>query len=337
MRTRVVSILMILLMVVAVGCGSNQQADQSNQEAQEETQEKEKIKVGVIQIVEHPALDSARQGFKDLLAEKGYEEDVDIVYEYQNAQGDMSTAQTIAKSFDQKDLDLILAIATPTSQAVANTITDTPILITAVTDPESAGLVDSMEQPGGNLTGTSDLTPVGKQLELFNKLERDVKKVGILYNSGETNSDFLKDLAKEKAEELGIEMVEAPVTSSSEVYQTAQSLVGEVDGIYVPTDNTIVSAIESVIKVTNKNDIPLIVADNNSVEAGALATLGIDYYKLGQQTGEMAVEILNGADPGELPIQRIKEADLIINLKAAEEMDVEVPQSLIDEAKKVIK
>ncbi|MBM7555480.1 ABC transporter substrate-binding protein [Halanaerobacter jeridensis] len=325
MRTRVVSILMILLMVVVVGCGNQQSAKD------------EKIKVGVIQIVEHPALDSARQGFKDLLAEEGYKEGEDIVYDYQNAQGDMSTAQTIAKTFSQKDFDLILAIATPTSQAVANTIKDTPILITAVTDPKSAGLVDDMEHPGGNLTGTSDLTPVKKQLELFNKLEQKIKKVGILYNSGETNSVFLKDLAKEKAQELGLEMVEAPVTSSSEVYQTAQSLVGRVDGIYVPTDNTIVSAIQSVIKVTNKNDLPLIVADNSSVKEGALATLGIDYYKLGQQTGQMAVKVLNGTDPGELPIQRIQDADLIINQKAAKEMNVEIPQKLIDEAKKVIK
>ncbi|MGM0369168.1 MAG: ABC transporter substrate-binding protein [Bacillota bacterium] len=327
MRTKVVSSLMILLMIVVVGCSTDQQTET----------EKDKIEIGVIQIVEHSALDSARNGFKDFLSEQGYEEGTDVVYDYQNAQGDMSTAQTIAKSFSQKDLDLILAIATPTSQAVANSIKDTPILITAVTDPKSAGLVEDMEQPGANLTGTSDLTPVGKQLDLFNKLERDTKEIGILYNSGETNSVFLKDLAKEKAEELGLKLIEAPVTSSSEVYQTAQSLVGRVDGIYVPTDNTIVSAIQSVIKVTNNNDLPLIVADNNSVKEGALATLGIDYYKLGEQTGAMAQEVLNGANPGEIPIQRIEDADLILNLEAAEKTNIEVPQSLIDDAKKVIK
>ena len=331
MRRRVLSILIILLMIVVVGCSSGQQ-DAENQGAK-----KEKIRVGVIQIVEHPSLNAARNGFKDMLAEEGYEEGKDVVYDYQNAQGDMSTAQTIAKTFSQKDFDLILSIATPTSQAVANTIKDTPILITAVTDPKTAGLVDSMDQPGGNLTGTSDLTPVKKQLNLFNRIEREIEKVGILYNSGETNSVFLKDLAKQEAENIGIEMIEAPVTQSSEVYQTAQSLVGRVDGIYVPTDNTIVSAIESVIKVTNKNNIPLIVADNNSVNAGALATLGIDYYKLGQQTGKMAVQVLNGADPGQLPIQRIQEADLIINKKAADKMNVDISQELLDEAKKVIK
>jgi putative ABC transport system substrate-binding protein len=327
MRTKVVSSLMILLMIVVIGCSADQQTEKKD----------EKLKIGVIQIVEHPALDSARNGFKDFLEEQGYEEGTDVVYDYQNAQGDMSTAQTIAKTFSQKNLDMILSIATPTSQAVANSVKDTPILITAVTDPKSAGLVEDMERPGANLTGTSDLTPVAKQLDLFNKLNRDVKKVGILYNSGETNSVFLKDLAKQKAEELGLELIEAPVTSSSEVYQTAQSLVGRVDGIYVPTDNTIVSAIQSVIKVTNKNNLPLIVADNNSVKEGALATLGIDYYKLGEQTGAMAQEVLNGANPGEMPIQRIEDADLIINLKAAEKMNIELPQSLIDEAKKVIK
>ncbi|MGM0472121.1 MAG: ABC transporter substrate-binding protein [Bacillota bacterium] len=321
-----VGLLVVSLILVTVGC-----TQQSSQESDQQ------LKIGIIQIVEHPALDDARQGFIDTLAEAGYERGTDVVYDYQNAQGDMSTAQTIANSFSQQDLDLILAIATPAAQAAANKIQDTPILITAVTDPKSAGLVDNIEQPGGNLTGTSDLTPVGRQLELFNKLDREVEKVGILYNSGETNSVFLKDLAQKKAEELGLELVEAPVTSSSEVYQTAQSLVGRVDGIYVPTDNTIVSSIQSVIKVTNANNLPLIVADNSSVKAGALATLGIDYYKLGAQTGEMAEQIINGTEPGQMGIERIEEADLIINQEAAEKMEIDLPQSLIDKAKKVIK
>ncbi len=314
-------ILMVLLVGQLVGCGS---------------QDTGKVKVGITQIVEHPALDATREGFKEELAEQGYKEGEDVVYKYQNAQGDMSTAQTIANDFAQENLDLILSIATPTSQAVVNTIQETPILFSAVTDPEGAGLVKSLEQPQGNVTGTSDLTPVGKQFELFKKMDSSIEKVGILYNSGESNSVFLADLAEEAAKEEGLELIRGTLTSSSEVNQTAQSLVGRVDAIYVPTDNTVVSAIQSVIKVANENNLPLIVADNNSVDAGALATMGIDYYKLGRQTGKMAVKILEGKDPAELPVERTEEAKLIINLKAAEKMNVEVPQELIDKASKVI-
>jgi len=312
---------MVLLVGQLVGCGS---------------QDTGKVKVGITQIVEHPALDATREGFKEELAEQGYKEGEDVVYKYQNAQGDMSTAQTIANDFAQENLDLILSIATPTSQAVVNTIQETPILFSAVTDPEGAGLVKSLEQPQGNVTGTSDLTPVGKQFELFKKMDSSIEKVGILYNSGESNSVFLADLAEEAAKEEGLELIRGTLTSSSEVNQTAQSLVGRVDAIYVPTDNTVVSAIQSVIKVANENNLPLIVADNNSVDAGALATMGIDYYKLGRQTGKMAVKILEGKDPAELPVERTEEAKLIINLKAAEKMNVEVPQELIDKASKVI-
>lgn len=314
-------ILMVLLVGQLVGCSS---------------QDTGKVKVGITQIVEHPALDATRKGFKEELAEQGYKEGEDVVYKYQNAQGDMSTAQTIANDFAQESLDLVLSIATPTSQAVVNTIKETPILFSAVTDPEGAGLVNSLEQPGGNVTGTSDLTPVGKQFELFKKMDSNIEKVGILYNSGESNSVFLADLAEEAAAEENLELIRGALTSSSEVYQTAQSLVGRVDAIYVPTDNTVVSAIQSVIEVANENDLPLIVADNNSVDAGALATMGIDYYKLGRQTGKMAVKILEGKDPSELAVERIQKAKLIINLKAAEKMNVDVPQELIDKASKVI-
>ncbi|GAB6137497.1 ABC transporter substrate-binding protein [Halanaerobaculum tunisiense] len=328
MSRRILYLLALLLLVTQlVGCGS-----------QQASQETEQVKIGITQIVKHSSLDAVKDGFKDQLQEQGYEEGENISYDFQNAQGDMSTAQTIATNFAQDDLDAVLAIATPSAQAVANAINETPILISAVTDPKEAGLVDSYQEPGGNLTGTSDLTPVGKQLDLFNKLNQDINQVGIIYNSGESNSTFLAELAQEKAKELDLELVEATVTSSSEVYQAAQSLTGRVDGIYVPTDNTVVSAIQSVIKVANQNDLPLITGESNSVESGALATLGVDYYQLGSQTGKMAVKVLEEEKtPSELPIEYAKETKLVINRQAATEMNVDLPEELVNQAAEVIK
>jgi putative ABC transport system substrate-binding protein len=329
MRSRVFSLLVIILSLgLLIGC--------SSQESDKTAADNSSIKVGIIQIVEHPALDAAREGFIEEMAKAGYKEGDNITYDYKNAQGDMSTAQTIAKQFTYDKLDLILAIATPTAQAVANSVKDTPILITAVTDPKSAGLVDSLEVPGANITGTSDLTPVKQQLELFKKIDPNIKKIGIIYNGGEVNSVVQAELAEKEAKKLDLELINLTVTSSNEVYQGAQSLVGRVDGIYVPTDNTVVSAIQSVVKVANESDLPLIVGEDNSVENGGLATVGINYYQLGRQTGKMAVEVLDGADPAKMPIQYLENTDLVINLKAAQEMGVDLPEELLNQAKRII-
>ncbi|PRX25092.1 putative ABC transport system substrate-binding protein [Orenia metallireducens] len=329
MRSRVVSLLVVILSLgLLIGC--------SNQGTDKAAEVDKPIKVGIIQIVEHPALDAAREGFIEELATAGYKEGENITYDYKNAQGDMATAQTIAKQFAYDELDLILAIATPTAQAVANSVKETPILITAVTDPKSAGLVESLEEPGANITGTSDLTPVKKQLELLTEIVSDVKKVGIIYNGGEINSVVQAELAEKAAKELGLELVPVTVSSSNEVYQGAQSLVGRVKAIYVPTDNTVVSAIQSVVKVANENDLPLVVGEDNSVENGGLATVGINYYQLGRQTAKMAVKVLAGEDPATMPIQYLENTDLVINLKAAKEMNIELSREIIDRAKKVI-
>ncbi|TDX46753.1 ABC transporter substrate-binding protein [Orenia marismortui] len=319
-------LIMVLLLVLLVACSNEKTVESNNIK-----------KIGIIQIVEHPALDDAREGFIKELEKAGYKDGENVSYDYQNAQGDMSTAQTIARQFAYDDLDLILAIATPTAQAVANSVKDTPILITAVTDPKSAGLVESLKKPGSNITGTSDLTPVREQLELLAEIAPKAKKIGIIYNAGETNSVVQAELAESAAKELGLELIPATVSSSNEVYQSAQSLVGRVDAIYVPTDNTVVSAIQSVVKVANENNLPLITGEDKPVEKGALATIGVNYYRLGRQTAKMAVEIFNGADPAEMSIEYLKDTDLVINLNAAKEMHVEISEDLIEKAKKVIK
>ncbi|MBC7344781.1 MAG: ABC transporter substrate-binding protein, partial [Clostridia bacterium] len=285
------------------------------------------------QIAEHPSLDQARKGFLDVLRENGYKEGENLIVDYQNAQGDIPTANTIAQKFVSDRVDMVLAIATPAAQAMAAATKEIPILITAVTDPVAAELVQSMERPGTNVTGTTDMNPVKEQLDLFGRLKPGIKRVGVLYNSSETNSVVQVNLARSVAPELGLTLVEKVVTNSSEVRQAAESLVNQVDGIYVPTDNTVVSALPSVISVCEEHDIPLIVGEADSVERGGLATYGIDYYKLGRQTGEMALKILKeGAKPAEMPVESQKEYTLTINLKAAQAMGVEVPEDLLAKA-----
>ncbi|MGE5592746.1 MAG: ABC transporter substrate-binding protein [Betaproteobacteria bacterium] len=293
--------------------------------------------IGIMQIIEHPALDAAKKGFVDGLAEEGFTEGKDVKFESESAQGDMATAQSIAQKFVSDKVDMILAIATPTAQAAAKATTTIPILITAVTDPVAAELVKSIDRPGTNVTGTSDLTPVAKQLELLKQLVPTAQRVGIVYNAGETNSVVQVNLARQAAPGLGIELVETTASSTSGVYEAAQSLVGRVDAIYVPTDNTVVSALESVIKVAEDSKIPLVVGEEDGVRRGALATVGIDYYALGKQTAKMAARILRErVKPSEMPIEYQENVRLVINLKAAEKMGVIVPQSLIDQAYEVI-
>ena len=295
------------------------------------------MRIGVIQIVEHPSLDAARQGFIDLLAEKGYVAGEKVSYDLQNAQGDISIANTIAQKFLVERPDLILAIATPTAQAVANVITDIPILITAVTDPVAAGLVESMELPNTNVSGTTDLTPVAKQIELLLKFQPDTGKVGIIYNAGEVNSLVQVEIARRVCQEKGLKLVEVTADTSANVLQAAQSLAGRVDAFYVPTDNTVVSAIESVVMVAEDYDLPLIVGEADSVERGGLATEGLSYYSLGRQTGEMALKVLRGeARVENLPIESQQTTRLVINAAAAEKMGIKIPVQLTEAADQII-
>ncbi|RAK06172.1 putative ABC transport system substrate-binding protein [Halanaerobium saccharolyticum] len=292
----------------------------------------QEYEIGISQFVEHPSLDLAREGFVDQLAEEGFVEGENLQIDLQNAQADFSTAQTIAQRFNQNNLDLVLAIATPSAQTAANVISETPVLITAVTDPVEAGVVNSMEAPGGNVTGTTDMNPVGKQLELIKEFLPELKTLGILYNPGEVNSVVQVDLAKEKAEEMGVAIEEGTVSNSSEVSLAVSSLVGNVDAIYVPTDNIIVSAMPTVLQTAYNNQIPVFASENNSVEQGAIATLGIDYYQLGKQTGSMAARILNGAKPAEMAVESSEELKLYINQKSASEIGLEIPADLLEAA-----
>ncbi len=300
-------------------------------------QTKEKVKLGIIQISEHPSLDAARQGFLDLLKEQGYAEGDKLVVDYQNAQGDQGNLQTIARKLAQDKSDLVLAVATPSAMMMANETQDIPILITAVTDPVSAKLVKSMDKPDTNVTGTIDMNPVKDQLQLIKDIVPGAKNIGIIYNASEINSQVQVEVAERVAPELDVQLVKVTVTASSEVMQAAQSLVNKVDAIYLPTDNMVISSLAAVLKVAEENKIPVIAGESDSVEKGALATVGIDYYQLGRTTGRMALRIIKGEKPQEMAIQSQVGSELTINLQAAERMGVTIPEELKAKAKKVIK
>ncbi|KIC67339.1 ABC transporter substrate-binding protein [Kocuria rhizophila] len=314
--------------LLLTGCGSG--GEQSG-----DGKETKKVTVGISQFVEHPSLDAAREGFVEALKDGGYTEGENLTLDVQNASGDQATATNIASNFASSGDDLILGIATPSAQSLAQAVTDKPVLFTAVTDPVDAGLVDSAEAPGGNVTGTTDMNPVADQIKLVKQLEPGAKSVGIIYSSGETNSQIQVDEAKNAAEAESLKVVEKTVTTTAEVAQAAESF--DTDAIYVPTDNKVVAGLEAVISAAEAKKIPLIAGEGDSVERGALATQGLSYKDLGKQTGEMAVKILkDGAKPGEMAVESQKETKLIVNAKAAKAMGVEIPQSLRDKADQVI-
>jgi putative ABC transport system substrate-binding protein len=301
----------------------------------------ESYKIGITQIVTHPALDANKQGFIDKLAELGFVEGENVEYIDRNPEGDMTLAATIAQQFVAQGVDLIHSIATPTSQAcvAATEGTDIPVLFGSVTDPVAAGLITDWERPGENVTGVSDWLEFPNQIQLALDIMPDIKKVGVVYNAGETNSVVQVDAVKANAPSLGIEeVVEATAATTADVMTAGQSLVGRVDAIWVGTDNTVVAAFEALVKVCEDNDIPLFASDVDSVDRGAVAALGMDYYEVGLSCGEMAARILGGENAGDIPAQKIDPADLElwVNPGAAERMGITIPQDVLDTADQIV-
>lgn len=311
--------------VALSGCSGGQPAPSDTKPAAPEA--KAEYKIGITKIQPHPSLDAAAEGFKQALADAG----VKATYDEKDAQGDPGTQTAIAGTFASSDLDLILAISTPTAQAVAQAIQDKPILFTAVTDPVDAKLVASNEAPGANVTGTTDLNPVAEQIALIKTLRPDAKSVGIIWSTKETNSAIQVEIAKQAAAELGLTVVDKGISEANDIATAADSL--DTDAIYVPTDNTVVSSLETVIAAAEKKQIPLVVGEGDSVKRGGIITYGIDYNKLGYQTGEMAVRILTqGADPASTPVESQKDLTVYVNKAAAERMGVTIPSDLLDGA-----
>ena len=296
-------------------------------------------KIGISQLVTHPALDATREGIIDGLAEKGYVEGDNLEIDYQNSELDMSLVATIAQNFVSEDVDLIVSIATPNSLAAASAAegTEIPVVFSAITNPVGEGMVSGWDShPDQNITGVSDMISVADDVDLIMEIVPGVETIGNIYNAGESNSVFLAEKLVEACDALDIEVVESTVSTSADVLSAAQSLVGRVDAIWVGTDNTVVSGLEALIGVCEDNQIPFFPSDDPSIERGGIACWGFDYYDIGYQTGEMVARILDGdGTANNIPVEKGEIIFLSVNVAAAEKMGVTIPQSIIDQAEVV--
>lgn len=284
--------------------------------------------VGVLQLVEHGSLDAAYEGFKEGLAENGFKEGENLKINYLNAQNDQAQLKSMSEKLVKEKPDVMLAIATPAAQSLLNETTTIPIVVTAVTDLEEAKLVKSNEKPGGNLTGTTDLVDIDKQIELLLSIVPDAKTIGIMYNAGETNSKIQADIAEKALTKAGVKVKVLTANSTNDVQQVTTSLAKDTDGIYIPTDNTFASASAVIGEVAKEYKIPIVPASIEQVTEGGIATIGIDYKALGKQTGEMAAKILKGeAEPATMPVETAKNLDLSVNKDMAKAIGID-PESI---------
>jgi len=308
--------------LVFAGCGSSPQ----------ETGEPH-YKIGIVQLVEHSALDDASRGFVDGLKMRGFEEGKNVAIDRQNAQADQSNLQNIVQRFISDKVNLICAIATPSVQSAANATKEIPIVGTAVTDYVSAKVVQSSEMPGGNVTGTSDMSPISDQIDLLLKLYPNAKTIGTIYSSSEVNSEIQVKEMTEYAAAKGLTVRTATISTVNDIPQAAQSLVSDVDVFYEPSDNVIASAMPTLVSVTDPAGKGVICAASTMVAAGGLATYGIDYYKLGVQTGEMAADILEGKrKPSEMKIETARDLMVVINKKNAAKLGLTIPDEVLQGA-----
>ncbi len=294
------------------------------------------VRIAVSQIVEHPALDAARQGLLDGLKAKGYEEGKNLKFDYQTAQGNPAIAVQIARQYVGERPDVLVGIATPTAQALVSATKDIPVVFTAVTDPVGAKLVSNMEKPGKNVTGLSDMSPIEQHVQLIKELFPNAKTVGVVYNPGEANSMSLLKLLKESTAKNGLKLVEATALKSADVQSATQTIAGKSDVIYAMIDNTVASAIEGMTIAANEAKTPVFAATNTYLDAGAIASLGFDYYQVGVQTADYVADILAGKKAGDLPVRVATGSDLIVNKTAADKLGITIPQSVLDRATKVL-
>ncbi|HEP1789706.1 TPA: ABC transporter substrate-binding protein [Streptococcus suis] len=288
------------------------------------------VKVGVLQYMEHESLTAAREGFVAELEANGYKEGEKLVLDYQNAQGDQANLQTISEQLIDGN-DIVLAIATPSAQSLATVSTETPIVFTAVTDPLSADLVESIEKPGGLLTGTSDQAPIDKQVELLGQAVPDAKKVGILYTTSERNSEVQVEQAKELLEKAGYKVVVKGITSSNEVQDATTSLMKDVDALFIPTDNTVASTMTMIGELSVEHKVPVIGGSTDMVDEGGLLTYGTNYVALGRQTAKMAIKIIEGANVSETAVEYPETVSLHVNEEMAQKLGIDTSKLAVSE------
>ncbi|WP_303218244.1 tryptophan ABC transporter substrate-binding protein [Enterococcus asini] len=329
MKNKGLMITVAVLVIGLVGYGIFQGTRSENVATNDSGAKKETYRVGVLQLVSHPALDQIYEGIKEGLADEGLEEGKNLKLLFQNGQGDQSKLNTMSQQLVQDKADVLVGIATPAAQALDNNVKkkDIPIVLGAITDPKGAGLVASNDKPGANITGVSDQPPVGEIIQLAKKLLPDAKKVGMLYSSSEMNSQFQVAEATKKAESLGLEVVNKPVATTNEVAQTVQVLAQEVDFVFIPLDNTIANAMETVSQEATKQKLPVFPSVETMVEQGGVATVGISQKELGVQTGKMAAKIAKGeSDPATTPIYTFSKGETIVNRAQAELFGINVDQ-----------
>ncbi len=294
------------------------------------------VTVAVTAIVEHPALDAVRDGVKEALVEAGYKDGENLKFMYESAQGNPGTAAQIARQFVGEEPSVIVPISTPSAQAVVSATRDIPVVFTAVSDPVGAQLVKDVAKPGRNVTGLSDMSPVAEHIKLIQEISPNAKSIGFLYNTAETNSVSILAALKEEATKNGMTVIESVATKSAEVQGAARGLVGRADVFYIPTDNTIVSAFEAAVGVAEEAKIPLYAADTGSVDRGAVAALGFNYFDVGKQTGAIVARILKGEAPGDIPVTVAAGTDLVINKGAATRMGVTLPEAIVSRATRTV-
>lgn len=310
-------LLVLVSLIFALSCGNKN--DTVNGKTQNNSQQKAKFKIGVTQFMTHPSLDLVKKGFEDAIKQAG----IDADFDEKNANGEVSTATLIANNYKADKKDLVFGIATPSAQQLANNITDIPVLFSAVTDPASAKILNS------NVTGTSDkVDNVSQQLDLLLKLNPNVKKIGVLYNPSEQNSLVQIAEIQKRAKEKKLEVVLQGITNFGELAQATKNLLTQVDALYLPTDNLVVSGMQLIASEAINAKKIVVVSENSSVEIGALFTMGIDYYELGKRTGQMAVEILNGKPVSQVPFETSKQLKLYINKKTAKALGIDINNPL---------
>lgn len=326
-KRKIGSLLAFVLICITILSGCNSGGKKSINSSQEEM-----FKIGIIQLAEHPALDDARKGFEDGFEELGVEAEI----YYQNAQGDIPTATSIAQKFVKDQVDLIFAIATPAAQAAKQVTSDIPILFSAVTDPVKAEIVESWEKVGGNVTGTSDKAPTESQLEMFKQIDPNINTIGILYNTSEANSEVQVEEVKDIAPELGLEVVTVGINNVNELPQALDSVIKRVDALYMITDNMVAASVELVREKTLENKMITVSAEETQVRGGILITNGLSYYELGKQTAQMAKEVLvDKKDISSIPVGIAEKTVTTVNVKTLKALDLDKNLPLFKDSIKV--
>ena len=313
----------VIMLSVLYSCSNNKENSGKDDEI---------YKIGINQIVQHSALDSAREGFIDGLKEKGYVDGDNIEIDYENAQGDVSIAQTISKQFVNNEVDMIFAISTSSAQSAYNATKEIPIVFTAVTDPVAAGIANSFESSGNNVTGMSDMVSMTEQIALLQEIVPSIRNIGVIYNTSEANSIVQVDELKAAAKESNLEVKEISITTVNEINQNLSANIKDIDALYVPTDNTVASAYELVGNICLNNNIPMLCAEEAGVSKGGLCSIGIDYYQLGKETAYKAVEIIEGKKPSEIKIEKSSDMNVTINSDVAKEINIEIPKEIEEKA-----